>query len=280
MAGPEARLERALAGSGGLLVAFSGGVDSSLLLALALRARGPEAVLAVTASTGMLLEGEVEEARRLAAELGARHRVIELDPLSDPALRANPPERCYLCKRQIFGAMLELARSQGLDRVIEGTNAGDAGDFRPGRRALSELGIRSPLREAGLTKGEIRELSRDLGLPTWDRPALACLASRVPYGEELTPARLRRIGRAEDAVRALGFGHVRVRDHGDLARIEVAAEDIPRLVEPATRARVTEGLRRAGYRYLTVDLEGYRTGAMNETLPEELMREIERGEDR
>jgi uncharacterized protein len=274
-----ASLEGRLIGTGGLLVAFSGGVDSSLLLAAALSVRGPESVLAATVASPLQPEGEVEAAVELARSLGVRHLVLELDPLSDPELSANPPERCYLCKRKIFRSLLELARAEGIEAVVEGSNADDQDDFRPGRRALRELGVRSPLREAGLTKAEIREISHALGLATWDRPALACLASRVPYGQRLTAEVLGRVDRSEAVVRGLGISQVRVRDHGDLARIEVPPDELPRLLDPATRVALIDALRHAGYRYVALDLQGYRTGAMNETLSEELKSAIEGAEE-
>jgi uncharacterized protein len=255
-----------LRGPGGLLVAFSGGVDSSLVLASALRARGADAVVAVTVTSPFHPASELELARRTAAILGARHVVLELDPLSDPELRANPPDRCYRCKRMVFMAMRDLARDEGLDSLVDGSNADDDGDYRPGRRALEELGVRSPLREAGLGKPEIRELARALGIPAWDRPAQACLASRIPYGTELTTDVLRRVERAEQLVLALGLRTVRVRDHGDVARIEVDPDALACVVEPAARASVVAELKHLGYRYVTLDLEGYRTGSMNEVL--------------
>jgi uncharacterized protein len=268
-------LEARLRGAGGLLVAFSGGVDSSLVLASALRARGADAVAAATVTSPFHPSSELELARRTAEVLGARHLVLELDPLSDPGLRANPPDRCYLCKRMIFGAMLDLARTEGLEAVVDGSNADDQLDFRPGHRALRELGVRSPLCEAGFHKDEVRELAHALGLSSWDRPAQACLASRIPYGRELTEAGLRRVDLAEQLLHTLGLELVRVRDHGDLARVEVESVGFARLFEPAARAAVVTGLGRLGYRYVTLDLEGYRTGSMNEALDPELQQKIE-----
>ncbi len=251
--------------AGSALVAFSGGADSTLLLALAKEAVG-ERVLGVTSRSVFIAERERVEAAALAARLGVRHRFVDLDVLADPELRANPPERCYLCKRMLLRALLEIARAEGLAVVVEGSNVDDGADYRPGRRAVAELGVRSPFVEAGLTKDEIRRLSRELGLPTWDKPAMACLSSRVPYGEQLEPARLARVDEAEELLRAAGFRQVRVRDHGSVARLEVAQEDLPALIAPAVRERVTAGLRALGYAYVALDLEGYRTGALNRSL--------------
>ncbi len=272
-----AEVEERLAEAPGLLVAFSGGVDSSLLLAVAARVAPPERLLAVTVHSALQPADEVDTARRVAQGLGVELEVLELDPLRDEKLRTNPPERCYLCKRLIFEAILSLAEERGLDVVVEGSNADDDDDFRPGRRALAELGIRSPLRETGLIKTEIRALARSLDVPTWDRPSLACMASRIPYGQELTEERLRRVDDAETLIRSLGVSQVRVRDHGENARIEVPVEMFSLLLDSTVRASVVEGLRGVGYRYVSLDLQGYRTGAMNEVLSRERKREIEEG---
>lgn len=253
----------------GALVAFSGGVDSTLLLHAAQEAL-PGRVLAVTARSATTPREEVEQARELAALVGVPHQVVDSDELDDPDFRANSPQRCYHCKRIRFGALVELAREWGLAAVLEGSNVDDDADYRPGARAVRELGVRSPLREAGLTKGEIRALSRQHGLPTWDKPALACLASRVPYGVELDEPRLARIGAAERSLRELGLVQLRVRDHGDVARVEVPPGEIAAVAGAPRRDEVVAALRAAGYRYVALDLEGYRTGAMNEVLePEE-----------
>jgi uncharacterized protein len=211
-------------------------------------------------------EHEAVEAEAVARSLGVPHRRLTADELLSAEFRANPPNRCYLCKRALFGRLAEIARTDRLEAVMDGTNADDRYDYRPGRRALQELGIRSPLEEAGLGKDDVRAISRARGIEGWDRPAMACLASRIPFGEEITPARLGRIGRAEAALRARGFPHVRVRDHGACARIEVPAGDVPRLVVDPVRIQVVRDLKAAGYAYVAIDLEGYRTGAMNEAL--------------
>ncbi len=249
-----------------VLVAFSGGVDSTFLLAAAHEALGG-AALAVTGRSPSVPADELDGARELAAHIGARHRVVDTDEFADPRFRANPPDRCYHCKSTLFSTLWAVARTEGLRQVIEGSNADDRGDYRPGSRASQELRVRSPLAEVELTKAEIRTLSRERGLPTWSKPAMACLASRVPYGEELTAERMARIEAAERAVRGMGFEQLRVRDHGSLARIELPPDDIADLAAPGRRGDVVAALEAVGYTYVSLDLTGYRTGAMNETLP-------------
>ena len=260
-----ARLQYILKDMGRVLVAFSGGVDSTLVLKAAHDALGRDAS-AVTASSVIHPAWETREARDIARAIGVPLRVLRVEPLDDHAFAENPPDRCYHCKNKIFSRFLAIARSRGIPWVLDGSNADDAGDFRPGMKALSELGIRSPLKEAGLIKAEVRRLSRFLGLPTADKPALACLASRFPYGMEIDRENLRRVGRAEDLLRELGFGQVRVRHHGTVARLEVEPAQIARLMKPSVRAEVSRGLKKLGYAYVALDLDGYRTGSLNETL--------------
>lgn len=257
-----------LEATGGVAVAYSGGVDSTYLVAASLRALGREAVLAVTAQSETYPESELQEARELASRLGARHRIIRTDELTDERFRRNPPDRCFFCKTHLFEELWQVAREAGLPQVIYGATVDDLGDHRPGMRAAQELGARAPLVEAGLTKAEVRMLSRDLGLPTWDKPAMACLASRFPYHSSITEEGLRQVEEAEDLLRRkIGLRQVRVRHHGDVARLEVESADFGLLLEE--RDRVVEGLKRLGYRYVALDLQGFRSGSMNEALAAE-----------
>ena len=258
MDGAHTRLVDYLRALGPSAVAFSGGVDSSLLVALAREAYGEEA-LALTVAAPQMARWEIEEARQLAGSLGVRHRVVEMPLL--PAIRDNPPERCYLCKRALFRELRSLAAVAGLAGLLDGTNRDDLGDHRPGLRALRELGISSPLAACGLTKADVRALSRRLGLPTWDKPAYACLLTRLPHGTPVTEEILRRIEAAERLFIELGYPGVRVRTHGDLARIEIDPAEHPRLLGEA--GAIAARLQDLGYRHVTLDLLGYRTGSMN-----------------
>ncbi len=261
-------LRALLKGLGRVALGFSGGVDSTLLLRAALDVLGPGNVLAVIADTPSLPRKEFAEALRLAETMGAECVVVDPGELSDPDYAANPADRCYFCKKHLFGRIAEVAGERGFAQVLDGNNADDAGDYRPGRRAAGELGVKSPLMEAGLTKGEIRALSRNAGLPTADKPAMACLASRIPYGTPVTVGVLAQVERAEEVLRAAGFAQCRVRHHGEVARIEVPVADIPRLLDGSVRETAVRDIKAAGYRYVTLDLQGYRMGSLNEGVRE------------
>lgn len=249
---------------GRVAIAYSGGVDSTFLLRVAADTLGPENVLALTAHSPVGTAAELDRAKRWAAEIGALHLVVESSEFSDPAFVANQPDRCYVCKKGRFSQLLGLARARGIHHLLDGTNADDAEDYRPGTRAAAELGVISPLLDAGFTKSDIRAASRSLALPSADLPSFACLASRIPYGTSLTEESLRRIEAGEEALAALGLKQYRLRHHGVIARIEVPAEDLARVL--AERETVLGALRELGYRYVTLDLQGYRTGSLNEVL--------------
>ena len=262
------RLRRLIDGYGSLLVAYSGGVDSTLLLKVAHDVLG-DRVLAVTAASPTYPGAEQEAAVALAARLGVRQVTIETDELEIAGFADNPPERCYFCKGELFGQLQQIARAEGIAHVVDGANADDAGDYRPGMQAAGELGVVSPLLEAGLTKDDVRALSKRFGLETWDKPSAACLASRFPYGETITREKLAMVESAERFLTGLGFRQVRVRHHGTIARIEVAPDEIERLASAAVRDQVTRALTDIGYSYVTIDCRGYRTGSLNEVLSQD-----------
>ena len=250
---------------GRVAVAFSAGVDSTFLLKAAHTALGQD-VLAITGRFVSFPGSEDREAAAFCRELGVEQVIVEVNQMAIPGFRDNPPDRCYLCKKALFSMFLEAARTRGFDCVAEGSNADDVGDYRPGLRAIAELGIRSPLKDVGLTKGEIRALSRTLGLPTWDKPSMACLATRFPYGERITQEKLAAVDAAEQLLRDAGFRQVRVRVHGDVARVEIDRAQFAQLLEAAPT--IEAGLRALGFLYVTLDLGGYRMGSMNRTLTE------------
>jgi uncharacterized protein len=260
------RLSEILTGMGSVVVAFSGGVDSTFLLHQACSVLGADRVLALTATSPTYPLHEQEESRRLAASLGVRQLLIESNELEIPGFAENRPDRCYHCKKELFTLCRNEAQRLGYAFILDGSNSDDLGDYRPGRRAAGELGVRSPLLEAGLNKEEIRTLSRAAGLSTWDKQPFACLSSRFPYGTEITAERLERLDRCETALREQGFRTYRVRFHDDVARIEVAAEEIARFADPTVRAVVVSACKAAGFAYVALDLQGYRSGSMNETL--------------
>ncbi len=250
-----------------VLVAFSGGVDSTFLLKVARDVLG-ENVLAVTASSETYPQGEIRDAEKLARKLKVRHSVIHTCELENPDFVNNPPQRCYFCKQELFSKLKEIAEAESIPYVLDGANYEDTEDFRPGAAAAKELGIRSPLKEVKLIKNEIRALSKKLNLTTWDKPSLACLSSRFPYYSEIDKKSLKQIGQAEEFLKKLGFKQVRVRHHDHIARIEIEAEEFPKIVESGTREEIVKNFKKFGYTYVSLDLAGYRTGSMNEPLPQ------------
>ncbi|MBO5652092.1 MAG: ATP-dependent sacrificial sulfur transferase LarE [Selenomonas sp.] len=260
------KLQSLLKSYGCVAIAFSAGVDSTLLLKAAVEFLGREQVLALTVQSPLAPAAEVAEARAFCREEGIRHEVLTLDPLIYYDVRTNPPERCYFCKRLIFGKLREAAGRGHIVHLLDGTNADDMQDYRPGARALQELGILSPLKEAGMGKSDIRAYAAALGLAAAQKPSAACLASRIPYGEELSLDKLQRIDQAEAFLHQEGFSQVRVRSHGDMARLELLPEDIGRFMTAGLYEQTAQKLKKLGFAYVTLDLEGYRMGSMNEML--------------
>lgn len=250
---------------GSVLIAFSGGCDSSFLAKTAYDVLGNRAI-AVTANSELYTDSEVEDSKKIAADIGIKHKIISSKELRVPGFRDNPPDRCYFCKKELFSKFSRIAKKEGFNYVLDGSNYDDRDDYRPGMKAGKELNIRSPLKEAGLTKNEIRQLSRKIGLSTADKPAMACLASRFPYGMKIRKNDLKKVEKAEQFLRDLGFTQLRVRHHGDIVRIEVLPEDFKSILKKNFREGILEVFKRLGYKYITFDLEGYRTGSMNEVL--------------
>lgn len=261
------RLIETLRGYGRVAVAYSGGIDSTVVAQAAFEALG-DAAIAVTAVSDSLASGELEEAQELARLIGITHRVIRTQEFNDPNYLRNQPDRCYFCKTELYTRLTGMLEELNVDVIVSGANTDDLGEYRPGLRAASENNVRHPLQEAGLNKGDVRALAKAWQLPTWDKPATPCLSSRIAYGVEVSPERVRMIDQAEQWLRQLGLRVLRVRYHkGDVARVEVPVDDLPRLVQPEVRAAMVSAFRSYGFKFVTLDLEGFRTGSLNGLIP-------------
>jgi uncharacterized protein len=259
------KLKRSLEEMESVLIAFSGGCDSSFLAKVAYDVLGDNAI-AVTANSELYANSEVKDSKKIAADIGIKHEIISSNELGVPGFSDNPPERCYFCKKELFSELLEIAKKRHFKYVLDGSNFDDGYDYRPGIKAGRELNIRSPLKEVELTKNEIRKLSREFGLYTADKPAMACLASRFPYGTKIIEEDLKRVEEAEQLLRDFGFTQLRVRNHGNIARIEILRQNIELMMRTDFRDKIVREFKKLGYKYVTLDLEGYRTGSMNEIL--------------
>jgi uncharacterized protein len=257
------KLEALIRGLDHVVVAYSGGIDSTLVLKVAADELGDGAV-AATAVSPSLAKGDLDDSKRIATDIGVRHVLLESSEVDDPRYRRNDPQRCYFCKTNVYDTLIAYAGREGFTWILDGTNADDLGDHRPGLRAAREHGVRSPLQECGMTKAELREWARELGLPNWDKPANACLSSRIPYGSEVTPEKLAQVEAAEAAVRAFGFRRFRVRHHGQVARIEIAKDEFPEALDRAEA--LDSAVKAAGFLYAALDLGGFRSGSMNDAL--------------
>jgi uncharacterized protein len=259
------RLRTLLRGMNCAVLAYSGGVDSSLLLRATSEVMGPR-LIAVTAVSETYPPGELESAKEFARTLGVTHRILRTQELESEEFARNSPERCYFCKKELYGKLKKIAETEGISCILDGSNTDDLDDYRPGRKAAEEFSVRSPLVETGLSKSDVRELARFLNLPVWNKPSLACFSSRIPYGTRITPDIIETIKTAEDHLRVLGFRQVRVRHHGDIARIEIDREAFGQIISSDAVEKITAALKGLGYVYVCLDLEGYRTGSMNAAL--------------
>ncbi len=260
-------LEKILNDMQSVLIAYSGGADSTFLLKVAADVLGDKAI-AVTASSETYTPQELREARKNAEIIGTQHIIVYTDELNDPNFSSNPPDRCYHCKKELFTKLTELVKRHGLNSIIDGSTCDDERDFRPGMRAVAEFGVRSPLKDAGFTKEDIRKLSKEMNLPTWDKPPLPCLSTRFPYGTQITKEKVLRVGHAEEFLAGFGIRQLRVRDHDNIARIEVLRTDMPIFLDEKNSRLIVEKFKALGYAYVALDIQGYRMGSMNETLRE------------